>query len=48
MGEMRKLNIKLIRLDAKLDNFMTEMTKLIKTEMKALKDEIERHNNDRK
>lgn len=48
MGEMRKLNIKLIRLDNKLDSFMTEMTKLIKTEMKAMKDEITvlRNNNE--
>ena len=40
MGEMRKLNIKLIKLDNKLDAFMSEMEKLLKTEMKSLKDEI--------
>lgn len=40
MGEMRKLNIKLIKLDNKLDSFMENMTKMIKIEMKALKDEI--------
>jgi hypothetical protein len=36
MGEMRKLNIKLI----KLDSFLTDLTKLVKMEMKALRDEI--------
>jgi hypothetical protein len=40
LGEMRKLNIKLIRLDNKLDSFIENMTKMIKTEMKTLKDEI--------
>lgn len=40
VGEIRKLNIKLIRLDNKLDMFMSDMTKLIKNEMQELKDEI--------